>query len=224
MIARLAVVIPARDEEDLIAAALEAVSSAAARVVVPVRTFVVADRCRDDTERIARSRADQVLHIDDGNVGAARAAGADAAIAWGADWLSFTDADSTVPSGWLDDQLRHEREGADLVLGTVRPAGDGLSPGERGAWARGHGSGRAIGNVYGANLGIRTSVYLAAGGFRALRAHEDQDLVRRARPLSATVACDHAEVVTSARRWGRTPAGFAQYLRECVLDGGDLSA
>lgn len=224
MIARLAVVVPARDEEDLIAAALEAVAAAAARVAIPVRTFVVVDRCVDDTERIARSLADRVLAVDDGNVGAARAAGAAEAMEWGAEWLSFTDADSVVPPNWLDDHLQHERAGADLVLGTVRPASDELSPAELRAWAAAHDAGRAIGNVYGASLGIRASVYRAVGGFRSLLVHEDQDLARRARCHATTAACDHAEVVTSARRWGRAPAGFAQYLRERVLDGDDLSA
>ena len=70
------------------------------------------------------------------------------------------------------------------------------------------------GHVHGASLGIRADVYAAAGGFDAIAEHEDVDLVQRCRVLGANLhASASAEVLTSGRFIGRTPGGYAGYLR-----------
>ncbi|MGN6325592.1 glycosyltransferase [Pseudolysinimonas sp.] len=217
MIARIGVVVPARDEEQLIGAALRSIADAAAGIAVPVHVVVAADGCTDGTVRVARSLGVEVLDLPAASVGAARAAGAERALAAGADWLAHTDADSEVPPDWLVEQLRMAELGADVVIGTVRPRFADLSGAQVRAWLATHAQGQAIGHVHGANLGTRASAYLRAGGYRSLREHEDVDLVERMRPFAAILETDAAEVVTSGRRIGRTDGGYAGYLREQLL-------
>lgn len=216
MIARIGVVIPARDEEDLIADALRAVNRAAAAVQVPVHVIVAADGCHDGTAAISRELGAEVVEIARTGVGGARAVGVESALAAGADWLAHTDADSEVPVGWLTEQHRLAADGADVVIGSVRPRFAELSDAQVRAWLATHDRGQALGHVHGANLGTRASSYLRAGGYRPLREHEDVDLVDRMRPF-AVVTTSAIEVVTSGRRFGRTDGGYAGYLREQLL-------
>ena len=50
------VVIPAHDEQDLLAGCLDALEDCIAATPVPVTVTVVLDSCRDATEKIARGR------------------------------------------------------------------------------------------------------------------------------------------------------------------------
>jgi hypothetical protein len=143
-------------------------------------------------------------------------------------WIASTDADSTVPPHWLLDQIRIANgppgagaataatptAGADVMVGTVQPDFADLTPDEIRSWCATHPPGRPNGHVHGANLGVRASHYLAVGGFQALEEHEDVDLVDRLVAHGARVlAADSCEVVTSGRLHGRTPGGYASYLR-----------
>jgi hypothetical protein len=68
--------------------------------------------------------------------------------------------------------------------------------------------------VHGANLGIRASAYLAAGGFRSLRTAEDHALVAAAASAGCPVLqAGDITVQTSARRQARAPGGFSHLLR-----------
>ena len=204
-----AVVIPARDEEALIEACLESVAQAAPAALI----VVVADSCVDATASIAR-RFGTVIEVNAASVGKARRAGVAAAIA-AADssdlWIANTDADSVVPPNWMQQQLALA---ADVVVGTVRPAANDLSESEWIAWHATHDDGQALGHVHGANLGFRGDAYLTVGGYAPLDEHEDNDLVHRLHTAGFTIsATDQCEVVTSGRRIGRTPGGYAGYLR-----------
>lgn len=217
---RISVVVPARDEEPTLGACLDALALAARRCPVPVDVVVVADRCRDRTAQIARAAGVHVLVSECGQVGAARAAGVRAALAGpptlsrDAHWIASTDADSLVPADWLRWHARTAAAGVDLLLGTVRlagPAGAHRAWRERyaaGEWATGHV------HVHGANLGVRASVYLAAGGFPALPAHEDRALAERVRavPGARVLASSRFPVTTSDRLLGRAPEGVAADL------------
>jgi len=217
VIRRIGVVVPARDEEELIGECLRSIGEAAGHVLPAVDVVVVADRCRDRTAEIARELGAAVIVTEQGNVGAARAAGTAAAIVAGADWLAHTDADSIVPRDWLSVQLRAADAGADVVVGTVRPRFADLAPQQIRAWRATHSHGESLGHVHGANLGVRTEAYERAGGFEPLVEHEDVELVERLRAFASIVASDAAEVTTSGRRWGRTTGGYARYLRDDLL-------
>lgn len=212
------VVIPVHNEESSLDACLTSVRRAAARVRDRCRTevVVVLDGCTDASERIASCHDVMIVQVDERRVGAARRAGVAALTARARDrlWVANTDGDSTVPTDWLENQLSLADGGADVVLGNVRPDFVGLSPAHIAYWHATHPPGIALGNVHGANLGFRASVYDTVGGFDDLAQHEDVDLVRRARESGATVvATAIGTVETSSRMHGRTPGGYAEHLR-----------
>lgn len=221
----LSVVVPARDEELLLPAALEALEAARrtleeARPDVACEVLVVLDSCVDASAAIVAARAPriQALEIRAGSVGAARSAGV-AMILGGSmhprtrHWICTTDADSTVPPGWLLDHLRAAERGAGLTLGRVRPRLDDLGETALAHWQEEYD--RSELHVHGANLGVRADVYDRLGGFTALDEHEDVSLAVRAREVGETVVLLPGSVATTSGRLdGRTPGGFAGYLRD----------
>jgi glycosyltransferase involved in cell wall biosynthesis len=129
-------------------------------------------------------------------------------------WIANTDADSTVPRHWLVRQLDLANKGADAVLGSVEPDPADVDPSVLGRWLELHPFREDHSHIYGANLGIRASAYLAAGGFPLMRSHEDRGLVERLLRQGFTVtSTDSIRVVTSGRTHARAPQGFAAYLR-----------
>jgi glycosyltransferase involved in cell wall biosynthesis len=222
MIKAMAIAVPAHNEQTLLPACLRALRRAASLVSVPVHLLVVADACTDQTAVVARTGGALVTRVQVRNVGAARAAGMAAliqrtsAVRPESVWLATTDADTVVPPRWLRRQLSYASQGWDVVLGTVSVADwDGYPPHVPAAFAARYRSGsEPHPHVHGANLGIRASAYLKAGGFRPLRTAEDHALldavsragcpVRRARDIA---------VQTSARRQARAPEGFSRLLR-----------
>ncbi|KQW53785.1 hypothetical protein ASC77_05925 [Nocardioides sp. Root1257] len=219
-LARLAVVIPARDEEARLRACLGSVAAARAvlldrRPSLTLDVVVVLDRCTDRSTVIAQEAGADCVVVDVGSVGAARRAGvARAAVLTDCSpdhvWVASTDADTVVPTSWLVDHAELADLGHDLVVGAVRPDPDELSPAGLHGWRLRH-AGPGL-HVHGANLGVRLAAYLEAGGFLEVREHEDVALVeavrRTGRPWVAGT-----QVTTSARLSGRTPGGFAGYLR-----------
>lgn len=224
-VSSVAIVVPVHDEAELLDACLAALTSSIAHARqthpgVSVAAVVVLDACTDASERIARAWPVHTVSIEARSVGTARRVGVRAAMAElgkpsPADvWVSTTDGDSAVPVGWLSHQLDLRALGADVVLGTVRPDFADLTPEHAAYWLETHPPGRPAGNVHGANLGLRGDVYFAVGEFGNLEQHEDVELVNAARSLGASVvATDENEVVTSGRFWGRTPGGYAAFVR-----------
>ncbi|MBB2900523.1 glycosyltransferase involved in cell wall biosynthesis [Kineococcus radiotolerans] len=221
---RVVVVVPARDEAATIGRCVASVLAAAAECPVPVDLVVVADACRDDTAALAAAAGARVVTSRAGSAGAARARGVEAALAAvpageaATTWIACTDGDSTVAPGWLAHHLRCADAGVDLLLGTVRLAGPPerhrrwREDYERATWTGGTSSGH--GHVHGANLGVRASVYLAAGGFPSAPAHEDRALAERVRALRGARVLSSTEqpVLTSDRLIGRAPEGVARDL------------
>ncbi|MFS0732588.1 glycosyltransferase family A protein [Microbacterium sp. 1P10UB] len=225
---RTAVIVPVHDEEELLGDCLSSIIVATKAVRVPVEIVVALDACSDGSAGVAASAGVRTVELAARLVGAARRAGTTRALELldGEPrdlWLAHTDADSIVPPHWLAHQLALRDAGADLVLGTVRPDFRGLSARHAAHWTATHPRGRPAANVHGANLGLRADAYLAAGGFPAVAEHEDVELVARARAAgAAVVVSDDGEVLTSARFTGRTPGGYAAFLRALAadLDGG----
>ena len=217
---RIAVVVPAHDEQDLLPACLAALAVAAERVApVPVEVIVVADACTDDTAALAAAAGAHVLTVQERNVGHARAAGMAHALRHGPDglWLATTDADSRVGPAWLGWQLRAARAGTDLLIGTVEvddwaPWPEALRAVYETAYRRAV-TGDGHSHVHGANLGCSARAYQAAGGFPAVAHDEDRALITRFVATGARVVTDsRCPVMTSARRVARAPSGFAAHL------------
>ena len=225
----VAVVVPIHNEEVLLPRCLAALERAVDEVIDSVvHVVLVLDACTDGSAQIAAVSPFTTLVVQAASVGEARARGVELALdALGASqdglllsqvWVASTDADSAVPPNWLTEQLRLAACGTDLMIGTVRPDSADLSEDRWAAWSARYVPGQPNGHVHGANLGIRGDIYCAAGGYALLREHEDVDLVARAREVGARVtASDDCSVLTSGRLVGRTPGGYARYLREDLV-------
>ncbi len=221
---RVAVVIPARNEQQRLGRCLEAVAAARRELIefrpqVSVQVTVVLDRCTDGSADAVRTHTGvRGVVSTAGMVGAARRIGVrDALTGLGIHrdrtWIACTDADSVVPPDWL---LRHTEiadQGADLLLGTVLPDRSELSGPEFEEWLSRHPQHDGHPYVHGANLGVRAAAYLRVGGFQRVSEHEDVMLADAVRSVGRrVVSTADCPVVTSARVHGRTPGGFAGYL------------
>ncbi len=223
----VAVVIPARDEEELLPSCLTSVARAvdelaAHRPGILCRIFVVLDSCEDGSAEVVALRPGvTAVLVQAGCVGAARAAGVEAAADWAGEidpttvWVANTDADGTVPRTWLDDQMQLADAGHELVIGVVEPTPGDLTPAELATWRARHSVDEGHDHVHGANLGFSLAAYVMVGGFRPLPVHEDVELVSAMRAAGVTeVATGALLVTTSGRRHARAPDGFAAYLNE----------
>ena len=223
---RIGVVVPAKDEEMLLPACLDALIVAARQVPVQVTVVVVLDACSDNSAAIvdaaARRTADVIVHpvvVDANSVGAARRAGMrtllDRPDARGLDglWLASTDADSVVPADWLRAQLAHAAAGAQVVVGTIvvtdwQERSQAVRDQAIAAYNATHHR-----HVHGANLSFTARSYVAAGGFPAQPYDEDVALVHAFSAADEPIAwAVDLPVTTSARRQSRAPFGFAGYL------------
>jgi cellulose synthase/poly-beta-1,6-N-acetylglucosamine synthase-like glycosyltransferase len=216
------VVVPAHDELERLPRCLRALTTASLLLPMPVQTIVVLDACGDGSDRLAGRYGSDVhfVTIDAGNVGAARAAGFEYAASMCQDaeseciWYATTDADSVVGTNWLV-QMTAAR--ADMVLGTVRiPVWRHFNVDVARRYLRGYQSkGHGHNHIHGANMGFRADAYWKVGGFKALATGEDVDLVERFEAAGMRIHRDAGlSVVTSDRRDGRAPGGFAQHLRD----------
>jgi cellulose synthase/poly-beta-1,6-N-acetylglucosamine synthase-like glycosyltransferase len=224
MISTALVVIPARDEEQEIRRCLTAIWAAVhvlalRRPELRVEVVVAADSCRDRTAEISRRMGAHVVEVDAGRVGTARRVGVDAAVALlpvetarPSVWVASTDADTRVPSTWLNHQVELADNGARLVVGRAAPDPRDLSIATLARWRRRHSSTGVGAHIHGANLGFRLDDYFAVGGWPPLAEHEDRELV--AKLIEAGIApVAGRDVVTSGRFEGRAPGGFSGYLR-----------
>jgi glycosyltransferase involved in cell wall biosynthesis len=232
----MAVLIPARNEELLLARCLESVIRAIDSLPAAVKATIVlvSDCSTDRTADIAYRHIGgygSVLHTRAGTVGTARAAAASYAIEkitvpLSNFWLANTDADCIVPPAWLSDQIDFAISGIEAVAGIVSidsfeehgpevPARFQMSYSIHADGTHPH--------IHGANLGVRADRYVDVGGWADLKTAEDLDLWGRLKRTGARVLSSaKLQVVTSGRRVGRAPGGFAGALaahNETVLVG-----
>lgn len=106
---QLSVVVPARNEELLLGAALQSIQEAIRITGVSGELIVVNDASTDRTAEIARACGARVVDVELHNIGAVRNAGA--AVATGA-VLLFLDADTQLPPATLQAILRSVESGA----------------------------------------------------------------------------------------------------------------
>lgn len=231
MIATIAVVVPASNEQARLDACLRSLAAArqhvrrSAAYDVGVRLVVVLDACTDDTELVARSHGKtEIVSCQLRQVGGARAIGtahvlSTSATAASGLWLANTDADSRVPVDWLTTMLAEADRGAHLVLGTVLPD-IGLDATTQRRWLHRHVLREDHPHIHGANFGIRADVYGALGGWPGIACGEDVTLAQRAASTAQLriVRTARIPVRTSPRLVGRAPRGFSSYLRGLTLE------
>lgn len=223
----IAVVIPVHNEQAHLNACLSSVHAAASSRLLEGETVVVVvvlDDCNDASRDIAMQWSAQVVELQARNVGRARAMGAEHALALGASWLAFTDADTEVSANWLAAQ---RGLAADAVCGTVAVRDWGVYQDTVQEHHRinyqdedGHG------HIHGANLGVAADAYRLAGGFRPLVTGEDVALVADLERSGAMIVWSAApRVHTSARESYRAPLGFGATLerlhRELAVPAGE---
>ncbi|ASK96774.1 glycosyltransferase [Xanthomonas campestris pv. merremiae] len=212
----IAVIIPAHNEAECMAACLASVFLAASHPELrePVEVIVAVDRCTDATAALAQALGARVIDVPvPGGVGIARAAAASKAIALGADWLAVTDADSRVPADWLVEQRRAD---ADVFCGVVQVE-DWLDYSDevRCRFEQTQATGQGHGRIHGANLGVSTALYQQCGGFPAVTCSEDVALVHALQAINASIAWSPRSVVwTSARKRARAIGGFSDFLKQ----------
>lgn len=221
------VIVPARDEGDLLARTLDSLAAQCGAIAYEVIVVAAGD---DGTIAAARDHpaTDRVV-VDDRRDGAGRARNAGAAVADG-DLLLFTDADTVVPPSWV---RRHRRHYANAevagVGGPMRPLEGGVR--HRIAfrvlsdwWYR---LSWPVGFVQqpGCNCSVRREAFEAIGGFdESLPFVEDTELSLRLADRGTVVYDRRCPVWTSARRQAAEGYGslFFAYLIgyvECFLLG-----
>ena len=213
---RLVVVVPAHNEQRLLARCLSALDAATTATAIPVEVIVVLDTCTDASASLIPSHM-STIRISARSVGAARRAGfaaADTGDDPAATWLATTDADSEVPPHWLRTQVAAADGGADAYLGIVTTRDWAQWPPHIARrFAQTYRPTDGHRHVHGANLGVRASTYREIGGFADLSRNEDVDLVGRLQHSGARLRwCARAAVITSTRRDARAPGGFAAHL------------
>jgi glycosyltransferase involved in cell wall biosynthesis len=222
----IAVLIPARDEEQFLPRCLRSVEAARGRLPEGVTSdvVVVSDSSQDRTAEIAEEMlagSGVVERTEMGVVGGARALAAEIALqrfrgSRKRCWLANTDADCEVPANWLVDQLAIAERGFAAVAGIIDV--DSFVEHRRGVRElfrltyQIHADGSHP-HVHGANLGVRADAYLRTGGWMNLETAEDHDLWNRLRRNGNRYLSDATlQVITSGRRVGRAPRGFADAL------------
>jgi glycosyltransferase involved in cell wall biosynthesis len=156
---QIAVVVSARDASATIGRAVAAMT---AQVGAPPYEVIVVDNAsQDDTGALAAAAGARVLRLDDraGGPGAARNT---AVASTEAEFIAFTDADCFPVPGWLAALAPHLPD-AELVAGPVDPDPEALA---RTHWDRTVAFDRESPLYPTANLAVRRSAFLAAGGFR----------------------------------------------------------
>ena len=192
----VAVVIPARNEEEALPGVLAEIPAGAVSLVV-----VVDNGSIDRTAAVARAAGATVVHEPRAGYGYACAAGVRAALAQGAEVLVFLDADGSFDAGQIPDLVAPLQAGqADLVLGS-RPAG-GMEPGAMPAHAR-FGN-WLVARLMGLLYGLRVS---DLGPFRAIRA----GLLERLSMRAMTFGWPTEMMVKAARLDGRVVEVPARY-------------
>ena len=210
----IAIIVPAHNEEDFLDDCIRSLIAASRHDGLAgeaVEILVMLDDCSDNSALIAQAHGVQTIACEYRNVGMTRAAGAQWMLERGARWLAFTDADSVVPHGWLAQQIALS---ADAVCGVVQVTDWSEHPPHVQIHYDAHY--RFVEDhrhIHGANLGVSSSAYVRAGGFRALPAHEDVHLVQDLQRSGAQIVWTaRNSVITSARKACRCREGFGDYL------------
>ncbi|WP_188964128.1 glycosyltransferase [Deinococcus aquiradiocola] len=213
---RWTVVIPARNEQEVLPALLAALQR---QTFPPDEVIVVDNGSTDGTADVAARHGARVLHCARPGVAFARQAGLEAAHG---EWVATTDADSEPDAAWLATLDAAVRPGTVALYGPMQflPLPGRVSV--RAARLSGVGY-RAFlrvmsllgqPNCGGANMAFTREAALLAGGYPAVEAREDILLGLALKRLGRVEYVAGAWVHTSARRLSRGWAAFLwQHIR-----------
>jgi glucosyl-3-phosphoglycerate synthase len=226
---RAVVVVPARNEEELIGGCIAALAAQTGIDRDDYAVVLVLDRCTDATETSARAAAHDldltIVHATDPGVGHARRQGFDlAARCLPPDGLiATTDADSRPEPDWLRAQLDAVADGARAIGGrieigdpeTLPPAALARRAAEataRHAALTGPGA-REHHQFSGGSIGVTAATYTLVG-LEPRHALEDEGFERALHRHGIPIErLSTVRVTTSGRRHGRAPRGLAVDLQ-----------
>ncbi len=236
---RTCVVVPARDEQNLIASSLQALAAQTGIEPHEYEVLLVLDDCTDSTAERSREVADAHpsfrLHLIEGpgrGSGHARRAGMDAAcerltgLGRPEGLIASTDADTVVAHDWLSVQLDATERGARAIGGRIE-LGPGALPQAVLRWHAERGRSRhqklladpdQLGvaehwQFSGASLALTAETYARVGGLEPRSTLEDEGLeqiLRKERiPIERLLS---VRATTSSRLEGRASQGLAHDL------------
>ncbi|HEY2955200.1 MAG TPA: polysaccharide deacetylase family protein [Candidatus Eisenbacteria bacterium] len=203
---RVSVVVPAFDEADLLPSCLQALLGQ--DYPGEIEILVVDNASTDHTARVAREHGVRVIHEPRRGYCNALRRGFGAAAG---EIVACTDADSLVPADWISSIVReYDRDSNLVALGGEIDYWDST-------WKsrlftrviiplvnridRANPKGP---HLWGANLSVRRSAFIAAGGWNPkFSLQADSELSERMRRFGRVAVLESLRVRTSARRWNR---------------------
>lgn len=214
----ISVIIPALNEADRLPRALQALNNQTIKDGIEI--IVVDNGSSDGTASVARSHGARVLAEPRAGVAWARQAGF---IAAHAPLIATTDADSAVPSDWVERIITQFRDQPEILgIGgpvayefadpRVREMVNRLIPFLHELDRRFHG-GRA--HFVGANFAVRKAAFEKTGGFQTeLVRGEDMDLAHRLQDQGPVLFLSDLVVQTSDRRFrNEGPQALVKYFQ-----------
>lgn len=197
---KLSVVIPAYNEEKLLAATLGSIRRAAQAVSAAggcCELIVCDNNSTDRTAEIARAAGARVVFEPVNQISRARNAGAQAA---SGDWLLFIDADC-LPSAALFGDLVHEIQKGSCIAGGATVKLEDAPRAARFAVAAWNALSRSARWAAGSFFFCEARAFREAGGFsEALYAAEEIDLSRRLKRRGRMVILHRHPLATSGRK------------------------
>jgi glycosyltransferase involved in cell wall biosynthesis len=201
---KFSVVVPAHNEERWLPGCLDSIAAAAQDFAGQTEVIVVANRCTDRTEAIARERGAVLVREDARNLARIRNAGAAAARG---EWLVTIDADSRMSANMLQEVAIHLGD-AGVVGGGTRLLPERWSPGIRFTFHFLEFM-QALTRLSAGAFWCRRADFQSIGGFNEeLHIAEDADFARRLRAHGRAsrrlyLRIERAHVVTSCRKFDR---------------------
>lgn len=242
---RTSVVVPARDEEDLVGSCLRALAAQTGIDPEEYEVLLVLDRCTDETEARARevAAANPGLRLyslegPGAGSGLARRVGMEAAcgrlsaVRGPRGLICSTDADTIVAHDWLATQLRAVAAGAEAIGGRIDLADDGTLPPDVLRWHAensqmrhekllsdpGQAGEAEHWQFSGASLALTAETYRRIGGLDPLESLEDEHLERVLREHGVPIErLLSVRATTSARLKGRASRGLSHDLARVAL-------
>src|SRR5918995_4852999 len=237
---RICVVVPARNEEELIGSCLRALAEQEGVSCEEYEVLLVLDGCTDGTaaraKEVAASYPSLQLHLLDGpgkGSGHARRVGMEAAcdrlhaVGRPHALISYTDADTVVAPDWIAAQLAAAERGARAIGGRIELADDGTMPEALLAWHLTRGASRyrmllsepepsgttEHWQFSGASMALTAAVCQKVGGLEPRYVLEDEQLEHVLRRHGVPIErLLSVRVATSARLVGRAGRGLAHDL------------